>query len=288
MMMKAARSPAKVVSSISSRRLVGSMLLVSPRAFITRPNTPLATKRPSSQVSALGLVHPSTPGSPLRTMPPSTLEIERKFAPTATSMQQLANNTGTPPFESLIHHSNTSFEDAYYDTMDEVLCNAGVWLRRRGDNWEAKIRVGGDFTNSAFEEITNVDDISAMLGKLVPGTALDPNEGLVGGQIEEVAKLVTHRNKFLADGKFTVVLDETDFGHVVGEIELEREASVTGGGEEGVTRAEVEKHKRARAQVIAEMDGEINNFMKRYVWAFPPGNPMGKLSAYFEIKKQQK
>lgn len=172
--------------------------------------------------------------------------------------------------------------------MDEVLCNAGVWLRRRGDNWEAKIRVGGDFTNSAFEEITNVDDISAMLGKLVPGTALDPNEGLVGGQIEEVAKLVTHRNKFLADGKFTVVLDETDFGHVVGEIELEREASVTGGGEEGVTRAEVEKHKRARAQVIAEMDGEINNFMKRYVWAFPPGNPMGKLSAYFEIKKQQK
>lgn len=219
-------------------------------------------------------------------MSPSTLEIERKFAPTATSMQQLASNSGTPPFESLIHHGTTKLEDAYYDTADEVLCNAGVWLRRRGDKWEAKVRVGGDFTNSAFEEITNVDDISAMLGKLVPGAALDPHEGLVGGRVEEVAKLVSHRDKFLADGKFTVVLDVTDFGHVVGEVELEREVPVTEGGKEDFTRAKGERQERS--QVIAEMDREIDDFMKHYVWAFPPGKPVGKLSAYFDLKKQRK
>lgn len=199
-------------------------------------------------------------------------------------MQQLANNIGTPPFQSLIHHGTASLEDAYYDTANEALSNAGVWLRRRGDKWEAKIRVGGDFTNSAFEEITDVSDISAMLGKLVPGAALDPNKGLMGGRIEEVAKLVSQRKKFLVDEKFTVVLDETDFGHVVGEVELEREVSVTG-GEEDVTEAKGKI--QDRAQVIAEMDQEIDNFMKHYAWAFPPGKPVGKLSAYFALKKER-
>ncbi|ROV90655.1 hypothetical protein VMCG_10014 [Cytospora schulzeri] len=212
------------------------------------------------------------------------LEIERKFAPTATSMQQLASNTGTPPFKSPIHYGTTNLEDSYYDTVDEVLCNAGVWLRRRGNKWEAKVRVGGDLTNSTSEEITDVEDISTMLGKLVLGAAIDPREGLLCGRVKGVAQLVCRRNKFLADRKVTVVLDETDFGHVVGEVELQRDIPFAG-GEDHANGAERKDQKKE--QVVAEMDREIDNFMKRYVWAFPPGKPVGKLSAYFALKKQR-
>ncbi|KAK7740473.1 hypothetical protein SLS53_005315 [Cytospora paraplurivora] len=226
---------------------------------------------------------PWTPKSPQKTFSSSILEIERKFEPTKASMQQLANNTGTPPFESLVHQGTAHLEDVYYDTADELLCSAGVWLRRRGDKWEAKVRVGGDFTNSAFEEITNVNDISKMLGKLVPGAALDSHHGPLGGRVQEVAKLVSERNTFLVDEKFTVVLDETDFGHVVGEVELEREVLAT--GEDDATGAKGES--RERAKLTADMDREIEDFMKSHAWAFPPGKPVGKLSAYFALKKRQ-
>ncbi|KUI59277.1 Thiamine-triphosphatase [Cytospora mali] len=280
--MKAARTLAKVAPSASSRRLVGSMLPITRRAVFGRANTPIAAQRTRRQLSSGGPIQ-STPTAAHKTMSPFILEIERKFEPTAHSMQQLASNTGTPPFESLIHYGTTRLEDAYYDTSDEILCKAGVWLRRRGSKWEVKVRVGGDFTNSAFEEITNVDDISTMLGKLVPGTALDPHDGLTGGRVEEVAKFISERKNFLVDGKFTVVLDETDFGHVVGEVELERNIPATGGEEDVSEAKKVEDHDRAK--MMADLDREIDDFMKRYVWAFPPGNPVGKLSAYYALKK---
>ncbi|ROV97504.1 hypothetical protein VPNG_08714 [Cytospora leucostoma] len=280
--MKATRGLAKLASSASPRRLIGSLLPVSHRA-VTQAYLPMTGQQSGRRLSARSRAQPSNPKSPQKTMPSSILEIERKFAPTKASMQQLASNTGTPPFESLIHHGTTHLEDVYYDTADELLCSAGVWLRRRSDKWEAKVRVGGDFTNSAFEEITNVNDISEMLSKLVPGAALDSHHGPLGGRVLEVAKLVSERNTFLVDGKFTVVLDETDFGHVVGEVELEREVLAI--GEDDATGASREGQEREK--LIVDMDREIDDFMKGHAWAFPPGKPVGKLSAYFALKKRQ-
>lgn len=266
-----------MASAASSRRLVGGLLPVSRRAA-TRAYLPIAGQQTGRHLSARSGAQPRlTPKPPQKTMPSSILEIERKFAPTKASMRQLASNTGTPPFASLVHRGTAHLEDVYYDTADELLCSAGVWLRRRGDRWEAKVRVGGDFTNSAFEEMTDVDDISEMLGKLVPGAALDSHHGPLGGRVQEVARLVSERDTFLVDGKFTVVLDQTDFGHVVGEVELEREALATGAKGEG----------QERAKLIADMDREIDDFMKGHVWAFPPGKPVGKLSAYFALNKRQ-
>lgn len=201
----------------------------------------------------------------------SILEVERKFAPTPLSIHLLADNKGETPFTSITHQGDTEFEDIYYDTKEEHLCNAGIWLRRRGDQWEAKVRVGGDFTNSAFEEITDVDNISSLLNRHVPGTKLDAIRGPQGGELEAVARFVSHRKKFLVDYKFTVILDTTNFGHVVGEVELERYVEDVG--------RDLDK-----ASMIAEMDREIDDFMKRYVWAFPSGKPVGKLSAYFALK----
>lgn len=228
---------------------------------------------------------PDAPTSRQRAAAVAVLEVERKFAPTALSARLLATNgSAEAPFGSLAPLGRTEFEDVYYDTPAGDLSRAGVWLRRRGGRWEAKVRVGGDYTHSAFEEVADVARISALLGRTVPGAGLDAaGGGPRGGGLREVARLVSYRSKFLVDGKFTVVIDATDFGHVVGEVELERKV---GGSraEDGSLDAD-EAYDRSEA--VAEMDKEIDGFMKRYLWAFPPGKPVGKLSAYFALKKHQ-
>lgn len=193
-----------------------------------------------------------------------------------------------------MHKGVTCFEDRYYDTPKDTLSKAGVWIRRREKfecgvrpftgserasppdaSWEAKIRMGGDFINSAFREITDLHEISAVLGNLVPGSELDADHGPRGGQVREMARFVTDRTGYIVDGKFTVVIDVTDFGHTVGEVELERDA--TEASCEGVDKA----------LAIAAMDKEIDGFMRRFWWAFPAGKPVGKLTAYFDRKSDR-
>ena len=62
------------------------------------------------------------------------------------------------------------------------------------------------------------------------------------------------------DREFSVVLDVTDFGHEVGEVEVMAE-------EAGAEKAH----------------GEIESFLKRYPWFFDTRRPKGKLTAYFEM-----
>lgn len=212
----------------------------------------------------------------------TTLEVERKFAPTAKSMQLLTSNTGVNSFKSLLPRGFLEFEDIYYDTAKNELSNAGVWLRRRGNLWQAKVRIGGNYTNSAFKEFTEINKISSLLGTLVTGASLDASDGLGGAAMQETARFVSYRDTFLIDERFTVILDRTDFGHVIGEVELEKDVMVTSKQCEGDTE-EVDGSPISR--VIAEMDQEIDEFMNRYVWAFPPGKSVGKLSAYFALRK---
>lgn len=253
-----------------------------------RPAVPLITSFSAKQ-QASRPIHSRAPCSQPRR---SVLEVERKFAPTATSIRQLDQNTGEPPFASVVHKGVTCFEDTYYDTPTDTLSKAGVWIRRREKfecgvrpftghksrdppdvSWEAKVRVGGDFINSAFREVTDAQEISGLLGTLVPGAELDAHQGPRGGQVREMARFVTDRTGYVVDGRFTVVIDVADFGHTVGEVELEKDAAEAPsvGGED-------------RARAIAAMDEEIDGFMRRFVWAFPAGKPVGKLTAYFNRK----
>ena len=62
------------------------------------------------------------------------------------------------------------------------------------------------------------------------------------------------------DREFSVVLDVTDFGHEVGEVEVMAEE---GGAEKA--------------------HGEIESFLKRYPWFFDTRSPKGKLTAYFDV-----
>ena len=200
-----------------------------------------------------------------------------------------------------MHKHVSCFEDTYYDTPNDTLSNVGVWLRCRKKfecgklrfapnepasphdvSWEAKIRMGGDFINSAFKEITDVQEISTMLNNLVPGAELDAQHGPRGGQIQELARFVTNRTRYVVDGKFNVVIDVTDFGHTIGEVELERDASEVSCEGEGEGEGE------DRALTIATMDKEVGDFMRGFIWAFPSGNPVGKLTAYFDHMAHQR
>ncbi len=77
--------------------------------------------------------------------------------------------------------------------------------------------------------------------------------------LDAIARFETFRSWMLADDRFKVVLDETDFGHWVGEVELEAED------------ADAEKAHE-----------EIEAFLWRYRWFFDTAKPKGKLTAYFE------
>ncbi|KAK6823390.1 hypothetical protein RU639_006022 [Aspergillus parasiticus] len=176
---------------------------------------------------------------------------------------------GFPPFRSLRYCGKHSFHDIYFDNTG-VLCSKGVWVRQRDGCWQAKIRRGGDYNNSKFEELSAPEQISEYLEELTGVRNTESNNfGL-----KHMASFTTTRESWKADKNFRVVQDVTNFGHTVGEVELEYYLEQEGGSRSGITQFKVSK--------MADMDARIGAFMKRYSWAFCPGVPKGKLTACFE------
>ena len=206
------------------------------------------------------------------------LEVERKFC--GLAIPHLTANAGTPVFRSLHYLGEHNFKDAYFDKYKK-LSASGLWLRKRqltGKEpvWEAKIRKGGTFNNSAFEELTDTVAIARYVEAITGRSeAASKNFGL-----EMVANLGTQRKSWLADDQFKVVLDLMDFGHEVGEVELERTVTLP---QDQDSAFDVEAWKRSITQ---DMDHQIQAFMKRYHWAFRPGIPRGKLTAFFERQRR--
>jgi len=195
------------------------------------------------------------------------LEVERKFCSNGPSA--FFANSGPPPFRKLSFHGRQQIQDKYFD-HGELLRNKGIYVRQRNESWEAKVKKGGDYINSQFEETTSESKIAEYAHKVagVQGKIYAQNNfGL-----NVVAQLNTTRLSWTADEKFQIVLDTTDFGHEVGEVELQMLVTLKDGSKNDVNHR-------------AEMDSEIVKFMKQYAWAFPPGKPKGKLTAYFEMQE---
>jgi len=123
--------------------------------------------------------------------------------------------------------------------------------------------------NSQFEEVSHPDIISAHVKSL---TGLDQGKSEAFG-ISRFASLTTWRETWIADKEFKIVLDQTDFGHTVGEAELETQAALS--------------DKDEAPKLMLAMDNKIAKFIQCYTWAFSDGKPTGKLSAYFEYKAQE-
>lgn len=110
------------------------------------------------------------------------------------------------------------------------------------------------FLRSTFSETKDRSQILELVRLHFPNLSLGSRDDF---GLDAIAGFETHRLTFLADGKFTVVLDVTGFGHGVGEVELMAED--------------------------AEMaHADIDAFFREYAWFFDVSNPKGKLTAYFE------
>jgi thiamine-triphosphatase len=192
-------------------------------------------------------------------------EIERKFVFNPSLLTRFRSNHGSPPFHHLIHQRTESFQDEYYDSFGHLLSN-GLYIRKRNNSWEAKHRQSGDFIQSSFYETSNLDEITKLINahsksKSNGGeynqsdtTSPETNFGLTS-----ICRYVTQRETFLADERFSIMLDTTDFGHWVGEVELQAHDST-------VALAEIDK------------------FMQKYAWFFAnEATPKGKMTAYFEL-----
>jgi thiamine-triphosphatase len=198
------------------------------------------------------------------------LEVERKFLVTPVAVSYLRSNGGGSRFKKYKSLGKQTTHDTYYD-RDSLLFSKGIYIRRRNGHWEAKIRTGGDFINSAFTEIDGNNAVKEVIEQNLTVSA----DGVsIQEMLEPCAEFVTERESWMIDGRFKVDVDTTDFGHIVGEVELTRTLQYANGehGEE-----EEEKEKKLKEK----MDQEIKAFMQSYPQAFPAGRPLGKLSAYF-------
>lgn len=205
------------------------------------------------------------------------IEVERKFRYESVFVNRFKANSGSPAFASLEYLGQSTFTDTYFDDPVSTLTRQGVYVRQRGTNWQAKIRQGGDYTNSQFRELSCPDHIGRMIRSYnieYSPLGTDKSFGL-----KSMARFTTIREAWKADKKFKIVLDRTDFGHAVGEVELEVEMETNNDVNEALWAAK-------RQGVTTQMDRQIETFMQDYSWAFPAGKPVGKLSAYFAFRKE--
>ncbi|KAI4144873.1 MAG: hypothetical protein LQ340_006508 [Diploschistes diacapsis] len=202
----------------------------------------------------------------------SVVEVERKFLCNPGSRDCFNTNHGEPAFRVLEYLGRRTFEDTYYD-RNGVLSSHGVWVRQRSGRWQAKVRLGGDYTNSQFRELSKQHDIAQVIRQY--NLEADSSSNDFG--LQKSAQYTTTRDMWKADNRFEIVLDTTDFGHSVGEVELQQETETSGDRELLLA---------VRQAVAKDMDRQIEAFMQQYSWAFPPGKPVGKLSAYFAWKRK--
>lgn len=182
-------------------------------------------------------------------------------------------NRGEPAFRTLDYLGQRIFEDIYYD-CNETLSSYGVWVRQRSGRWQAKVRQGGDYANSQFLELSEPQDIIQMIRKF----NLDAESSSKDFGLLKSAQYTTTRDTWKGDNMFEIVVDTTDFGHSVGEVELQEVTESDGDQELPVA---------VRQAMAKDMDCQIEAFMRQYSWAFPPGKPVGKLSAYFAWKREE-
>lgn len=202
--------------------------------------------------------------SPIRC---GVLEVERKFAGLKVYPLHI-ENAGSPPFRRLEHVGKCTFRDIYYD-HEHKLSRVGIWVRTRNGVWQSKIRQKGDYMQSAMKEVEDTRTIAKEVCNVTG--VLEASENAFG--LAKLADITTNREAWKADGRFNIVLDRTDFGHTVGEVELEQ------------PEPEIASHTTKDLQC---METEIQEFMDRYSWAFDRGPAKGKLTAFFEQKLKLK
>lgn len=264
------------ISAVSVYKTLFAILQISNRTRSYPLNLP-STHKQSPQHKENTLPAGSSPSKPAPPQPAPLLEVEQKFSFSIAKIALLACRGGFPRFKSLGDFHTQAFRDTYYDSANK-LSNAGLYFRSRdvrpdpshpttntsapgaGAEWEVKQSVQRDrsppsFLRTSFAETKDRRRIRELVRAHFPDAGAAGLDGAFG--LDAIARFETHRLAFVADGRFTVVLDVTDFGHGVGEVEL-------------------------MAEDAERAHGDIDAFLREYAWFFVGAEPKGKLTAYFE------
>ncbi|KPI41024.1 uncharacterized protein AB675_8223 [Cyphellophora attinorum] len=201
------------------------------------------------------------------------LEVERKFRP-LNARELVFNNVYESRKPSIRYHGVKTLSDAYYD-RSKLLSSAGIWVRERNERWQAKVKHGGSFNHSKFEDLTEPRDIAERVGKVL-GEEVSADDKFGLGCI---AQFTTIRHTYLANDEFKIVLDTTHFFHSVGEVELQKKFKFTATTEQDLALQ--------KQNAMEDMDQRIAKFMDRYSWTFSQGEAKGKLTAWFEKEARQ-
>lgn len=103
---------------------------------------------------------------------------------------------------------------------------------------------GGSFLRSTFSETKDRSQILELVRLHFPDLSRGFHDDF---GLDAIAAFETQRLTVLADDRFTVVLDVTDFGHVVGEVEL-------------------------LAEDAEKAHADIDAFLEEYAWFFDRSN----------------
>ena len=246
----------------------------------------------------------------------SHLEVERKFLPASDFHRRVESlvrcNFGAhrSPSNPIWSASKTELiRDKYFD-RNGALASKGIWIRYRyttsretrdaesdprlpaDGRWDAKVRLGGDFIESQFEEHEGEQSIRKLLSEHVPGTMLEDLKVNADLETTRTTWSIWLRDRHLledqapcSDGDYlTVALDHVvslkermtegqRFEHIVGEIELTKRVNAIP-EDEGFTKE--------RKMELDRMKTQIEDFMNDNPGLFSKLKPRGKLSAYFD------
>uniref|UniRef100_A0A1A8E530 Thiamine triphosphatase n=1 Tax=Nothobranchius kadleci TaxID=1051664 RepID=A0A1A8E530_NOTKA len=208
-----------------------------------------------------------------------SVEVERKFLFSDDTLKTL---------ESIgVCVGEHQFHDQYYDTPESELTLRDMWLRKRKGCWELKCptstsssgreELSGEQSVAAvlctcYKEINNLPEIYQRVREVLKEAGKDgeleetPSQGddswLSRLNLACFAEYTTTRRSFtLREGGVQIDLDQADFGHHVGELEvLVPEGGDVQSAQEKITETALKLGLTGDKQV----EGKMNVFLKRY------------------------
>jgi len=255
----------------------------------------------------------------------SALEVERKFVPTALLKTHAAESTHKPSFaldfpgksdirDTFARQPRLRITDKYFDDPYRTLEKQGIWVRFRRsqptsacgkgilaetkDQWEAKIKQGGDFIDTQSTEVTGQHATEEILDKAGIGDSIYDlvyQYGFVADRQAWIVKTLLETEGLREDvPEISVCLDTVTtalrgkdgdhpehFYHQVGELELVK--TVTSAATTSST-----EHAALCRDEGEKLSSQLAAFMARRSDLFGgDGTPKGKLTAYLEAEKMQ-
>ncbi|XP_017287811.1 thiamine-triphosphatase [Kryptolebias marmoratus] len=217
-----------------------------------------------------------------------SVEVERKFLFTANTLKTL-ENIG-------VCVGQRQFHDQYFDTPGFELTLRDMWLRKRKGCWELKCPTadGAEEPNgersaaaalcTRYREISSLSEIYRRVKEVLKdtcedrGTETTPSQGddswLSKLNLACFAEFTTTRRSFtLGEEGVQIDLDQADFGHHVGEIEV----LIPEGGD---VESAQEKIRNAAQKLGLSGDRRVDGKMTVYLQRYRPEHYAKLLSAH--------